>query len=232
MRDDGPAPAPVGRAKVPGGDAECGKTWCETHILNRNQNAGRQLAARRPPGPELHNRFAVLDEGELEDEVPAPPAPFQVHASRCSGCPRGGCGLSVGENFQPLDELARGRRLRGPRPRGKPRRVAFADCWQQVGDDRARKRDELSLLLEGSPDGLLAAVGSGLAPGEKVIEVVVDSGAVQSVAPPGLFPGTMEPSAMSRAGRTYRDPQPGSGEGALRVDGRAQVQLPVPGGRS
>ena len=108
------------------------------------------------------------------------------------------------ENFQPRDELARGRRLCGPRPRGKPRRVAFADCWQQVGDDRARKRDELSLLLEGSPDGLLAAVGSGLAPGEKVIEVVVDSGAVQSVAPPGLFPGTMEPSAMSRAGRTYR----------------------------
>ena len=52
--------------------------------------------------------------------------------------------------------------------------------------------------------GLLAAVGSDLAPGEKIIEVVVDSGAVQSVAPPGLFPGAMEPSAMSRAGRTYR----------------------------
>ena len=51
---------------------------------------------------------------------------------------------------------------------------------------------------------ILATVGSGLAPGEKMIEVVVDSGAVQSVAPPGLFPGTVEPSAMSRAGRTYR----------------------------
>ena len=53
-------------------------------------------------------------------------------------------------------------------------------------------------------EGLLATIGSGAGPGEKVIEVVVDSGAVQSVAPKGLFPGTVEPSAMSRAGRTYR----------------------------
>ena len=79
------------------------------------------------------------------------------------------------------------RGLRAPRPRGTPRRVQLS-----------------SLLLTDPAEGLLAAVGSGLAPGEKVIEVVVDSGAVQSVAPPGLFPGTMEPSAMSRAGRTYR----------------------------
>ena len=205
--DDAGADDPAGAHDGAGPDAAGEVWWFESlGFLGTGPAPApvRQLAARRPPGPELHNRFAVLDEGELEDEVPAPPAPFQVHASRCSGCPRGGCGLSVGENFQPLDELARGHRLRGPRPRGKPRRVAFADCWQQVGDDRAHKRDELSLLLEGSPDGLLAAVGSGLAPGEKVIEVVVDSGAVQSVAPPGLFPGTMEPSAMSRAGRTYR----------------------------
>ena len=62
----------------------------------------------------------------------------------------------------------------------------------------------LGLLLADPLEGLLATVGSGLAPGEKLIEVVVDSGAVQSVAPPGLFPGTVEPSAMSRAGRTYR----------------------------
>ena len=57
--------------------------------------------------------------------------------------------------------------------------------------------------MEGPSGGLLAAVG--IAPGgERVIEVVVDSGAVASVAPLGLFPGELEPSAMSKAGRTYR----------------------------
>ena len=41
--------------------------------------------------------------------------------------------------------------------------------------------------MEGPSGGLLAAVG--IAPGgERVIEVVVDSGAVASVAPLGLFP--------------------------------------------
>ena len=50
----------------------------------------------------------------------------------------------------------------------------------------------------------MAAVGSGLAPGEKIIEVVLDSGAVQSVAPPGLFPGAMEPSTMPKAERIDR----------------------------
>ena len=81
---------------------------------------------------------------------------------------------------------------RAPRPRGAPRRVKLGAAGG------------LGLLLADPLEGLLATVGSGLAPGEKLIEVVVDSGAVQSVAPPGLFPGTVEPSAMSRAGRTYR----------------------------
>ena len=40
--------------------------------------------------------------------------------------------------------------------------------------------------------------------GGRVIEAVVDSGAVHSVTPPGLFPGRMCPSPWSRAGRGYR----------------------------
>jgi hypothetical protein len=38
----------------------------------------------------------------------------------------------------------------------------------------------------------------------KVVEAVVDSGAEESVAPPGVFPGPVVPSAMSRAGGRYR----------------------------
>ena len=38
----------------------------------------------------------------------------------------------------------------------------------------------------------------------EIIEAVVDSGAEDSVAPPGLFPGDVLPSPMSREGRRYR----------------------------
>ena len=60
----------------------------------------------------------------------------------------------------------------------------------------------LSLLTDASED-LLAAVSSG-ARGGRVIEAIVDSGAVHSVTPPGLFPGPTAPSPWSRAGRGYR----------------------------
>ena len=39
---------------------------------------------------------------------------------------------------------------------------------------------------------------------ERIIEIVVDSGAVQSVTPPGLFPGRVVPCEMSQSGRTFR----------------------------
>ncbi len=60
----------------------------------------------------------------------------------------------------------------------------------------------LDLLVEDA-DELLCAV-SGAASGGKVVEAVVDSGAVHSVTPPGVFPGRMVPSAWSKAGRGYR----------------------------
>ena len=37
-----------------------------------------------------------------------------------------------------------------------------------------------------------------------VVEAVIDSGAEESVAPPGFFAAAVEPSAMSRAGLRYR----------------------------
>jgi hypothetical protein len=40
--------------------------------------------------------------------------------------------------------------------------------------------------------------------GSRIIEAVVDSGAEESVAPPKVFPGRLEPSPMSRAGGRYR----------------------------
>ncbi len=51
---------------------------------------------------------------------------------------------------------------------------------------------------------LIGAVSGGEARGSTVVECVVDSGAVHSVAPPRCFPGLMKPSPWSRAGRGYR----------------------------
>ncbi len=41
-------------------------------------------------------------------------------------------------------------------------------------------------------------------PEVKVIEAVVDSGAEDSVTPPGVFEGAVVPSLMSKEGRRYR----------------------------
>ena len=71
------------------------------------------------------------------------------------------------------------------------------------GSSSAKNRfAALSLLTDDSED-LLAAVTNG-ARGGRVIEAVVDSGAVHSVTPPGLFPGPTVPSLWSAAGRGYR----------------------------
>ena len=42
--------------------------------------------------------------------------------------------------------------------------------------------------------------------GARLVEAVVDSGAVDSVAPEGMFSAAVRPSAMSRAGKNYRGP--------------------------
>ena len=57
----------------------------------------------------------------------------------------------------------------------------------------------------GEFDKTLNALG-GPRPGARLVEAVVDSGAVDSVAPPGVFEGTMRPSAMSKRGKKYRGP--------------------------
>ncbi len=63
--------------------------------------------------------------------------------------------------------------------------------------------DALSLLTDDAEE-LLAAVSGEGARGGRVVEAVVDSGAVHSVTPPGVFPGPTVPSPWSRAGRGYR----------------------------
>ena len=73
---------------------------------------------------------------------------------------------------------------------------------------RARQRahrcaGSLAILCrDGLPEPLVAPLST--AARSEIIEAVVDSGAEDSVAPPGLFPGEVLPSPMSREGRRYR----------------------------
>jgi hypothetical protein len=89
------------------------------------------------------------------------------------------------------------RRRRGPR--SSAARVPQA---VPIGSALQNRFAPLSLLTDGAEE-LLAAVTSGTR-GGRTIEAIVDSGAVHSVTPPGVFPGAAEPSPWSRAGRGYR----------------------------
>ncbi len=78
----------------------------------------------------------------------------------------------------------------------------------------------LNLLVgDGDNDELLATV-SAEAPGGRVVEAVVDSGAVHSVTPPGRFPGRVCPSPWSRTGRGYR------AANGTRIANLGQAQVP------
>ena len=61
------------------------------------------------------------------------------------------------------------------------------------------------LTVDGGPraDRQLCSLGQPAA-GWREVTAVVDSGAEETVAPPGLLPGQAEPSPMQRAGGRYR----------------------------
>jgi hypothetical protein len=68
--------------------------------------------------------------------------------------------------------------------------------------DVQNKYSTLNMLLDDA-EVLLCTV-TGEMRGGRVVEAVVDSGAVHSVTPPGVFPGRVSSSPWSRQGRGYR----------------------------
>jgi hypothetical protein len=95
-------------------------------------------------------------------------------------------------------------------------RKSSSEDWarKSASEDWARKsgvrqRDSMCLLVGDSfvsqpaAERLIAAVGEGDKK-FRTVEAVVDSGAVDSVVPPGFFTSPVAPSPMSRGGRTYR----------------------------
>ena len=73
---------------------------------------------------------------------------------------------------------------------------------QKRVSQRAQKRARQLNLLCRESGPLVAPVTTESQ--ETIIEAVVDSGAEDSVTPPGVFEGLVSPSPMSRAGRSYQ----------------------------
>ncbi len=82
-------------------------------------------------------------------------------------------------------------------------RVEAAKLRYGAGATKTRNSFAPLSLLTDDAEQLLATVSGG-ARGGRVVEAVVDSGAVHSVTPPGVFPGPTVPSLWSKTGRGYR----------------------------
>jgi len=105
-----------------------------------------------------------------------------------------------------------------------------APCWTRAPTrhsqaERLNKaKKPIQLLMKESGGPVVCAVSREPADkkGRRLVEAVVDSGAEESVAPPGVFPGAVKPSAMSRAGGRYRAANgsriPNLGQQAVRFE--------------
>ena len=98
---------------------------------------------------------------------------------------------------------------------GKPQRTPtkMSNRFQALAqeEEEHEPREEMQeqmvsvLTVEGKPgeERLLCSLEQSAA-GWRTVTAVVDSGAEETVAPPGLFPGKVEASPMQRAGGRYR----------------------------
>ena len=80
----------------------------------------------------------------------------------------------------------------------------FAALMRSEGEE-GQEASAFALLKEEpgqASDKIVCALAGG--PKGRLIEAVIDSGAEESVAPPKLFPGKVEPSEMSKAGKRYK----------------------------
>ena len=142
------------------------------------------LMIEKPCPVSTANRFKVLEENHEEN----------LDAN-----------LRVSISDPTLMEVYRHGATRTPTTRSK------ATGWQQAATRRKKTYRVLNMLTkEGSTanedcGGSLNALGKQT-PGACLVEAVVDSGAVNSVAPLNVFPGELKASEMSKNGKKYRGP--------------------------
>jgi hypothetical protein len=151
----------------------------------------------------------------LEDHA----GPFDKHCRKvCSGK----CLKTLEDHAGPFGKHCRkvcsGKRLKTLEDHAGP----FDKHCRKVCSGECMKSEDLDLLVtEGTTDRFVGAVAKDEVDKKmRVIEAVVDSGAEESVAPRGCFPGAVVPSRMSRAGGKYR------AANAARIPNLGQQRVP------
>jgi hypothetical protein len=138
------------------------------------------------------------DEEWFFDNTIASLAPW-TRVGKLGGGNRGSCGAAGGRHPATT-----------PAPAGTAVRAPACDSIQHRGTPATAVKNSFSALhsLLDDSEVLLSGCSLSAVAGEKrggrVVEAVVDSGAVHCVTPPGLFPGMVRPSPWSRTGRGYR----------------------------
>ena len=192
---------PAGEESMPKDEWSEEETWCM-------DNVQYCLLPKSvvPPLWNLSNRFSELpDSGDFEDEFPmlggapkcTPLGSSDVKPSPTKGaCNSGGCCGGSGL-------VKTGAGTLGAKSARKNRK--YVPLFPTVQEEK--EAADLMVLLESCaaddvPLGSLAPPR----PGFRLIEAVFDTGAFKSCTPPGLFPGTVRPSAMSKAGKHFSGP--------------------------
>ena len=176
-------------------------------------------------------RYAALAEEDEAEAVPDPAVTARAAMERLSDAAPPGTEAYVKEadapgGFAPVGPRRRAARVRQLRTADAGARGAAAACRgaSAAGEGTSRPpsracRAAMGLLARDGPQ--LAPVGRPTDPGHRVVRAVIDSGAEDTVAPPNVLPGTVQPSPMSKAGLTYRS---ASGE-PIKNLGQTTVQF-------
>lgn len=187
-------------------------------------------ALHRPPGLELANSFEALSAG-TEEFPPLGMSPEALSAGMEEFPP-----LGMSPREPPPAAAGAARPPCGPRRRRRARVLfgmsppvpALAPLWRESGGGGDHECDRWHAV-----GPRLCAVRAG-ADGRsyRCIEAVLDSGAEETVAPVGLFPGQSRPSAMSLAGQKYRAANgsriPNRGEQEVRFETEEGVRAVIP----
>ena len=170
-------------------------------VLNGSLNS---LSAEVP----VSNSFAALASVEEEVDATGPPVPPPPVAVAPRTCRRADCSSA---RCQPRGPAPTPRTL-GAFIDGATHRPARAlhgcrnpSTARLVGSARTPVGAGLaSLTVEGRPEEPRLCSLDQTKAGWRSVTAVVDSGAEETVAPPGLLPGRVEESPMQRAGGRYR----------------------------
>ncbi len=167
--------------------------WTPAKAVRRGARTWRPFGAGTP-ATHVKNSFSTLS-ALTADAAVSSPTPSYIAVGTYTG---------QGPSTPTSSYIAAGTYTgQGPSTRTMPAQNEFGSAAAWAPRAVQHKPSTLNLLIDDAEE-LMCAVSPETRAGGRIVEAVVDSGAVHSVAPPGAFPGRTRPSPWSRAGRGYR----------------------------